>query len=58
VNTDRGLDNLAFIGYAPYDNPKVAVALIVPETHDNHANLYIAQDIFDVYNKLYPGQLK
>ncbi|MGV3489059.1 MAG: peptidoglycan D,D-transpeptidase FtsI family protein [Tuberibacillus sp.] len=58
VKIDQGIDNLAFIGYAPYDNPKVAVALIVPETHDNHANLYIAQGIFDAYNDLYPGQLK
>lgn len=58
VNINTGIDNLAFIGYAPYDDPKVAVALIVPGTHDNHANLTIAQHIFDVYNKLYPGQLK
>lgn len=55
---ERGLYNLAFIGYAPYDNPQVAVAIIAPETRENHVNLYIAQDIFKTYFSLYPDQLK
>jgi penicillin-binding protein A len=54
---ELGYDNLAFIGYAPYDNPKVAVAIMVPASRENHANLYLAQSVFDTYFSLYPDQI-
>lgn len=29
--TGRGSENYWFVGYAPYDNPKIAIAVVVPE---------------------------
>ncbi|GAA0443257.1 penicillin-binding protein 2 [Lentibacillus halophilus] len=48
-------ENLALIGYAPYDDPEVAFALIVPQagTGNKHPISYkIGQGILDAYFKL------
>jgi len=46
------LDNAVFIAYAPADNPKLAVAVVVPEGgFGGHGAAPIARQIFDAYDK-------
>ncbi|MBP1933775.1 peptidoglycan D,D-transpeptidase FtsI family protein [Ammoniphilus resinae] len=49
---DRRVENATFIGFAPADHPKLAVAVIVPEGgQGTNSATYIARGIFDIYNK-------
>lgn len=43
--------NVTFIGYAPYDNPEIAVSVVVPwsTTDRTHVNLEIADEVFKAY---------
>lgn len=43
--------NLTFAGYAPYDNPEIAISVVVPwlTTDKSHINLDIADDVFEAY---------
>jgi penicillin-binding protein 2 len=45
----NGSANGIFVAFAPYDNPKIAVAIVIE--HGAHGNMVapIARDIFDVY---------
>ena len=45
----RGSDNAVFVAFAPYDNPQIAVAVVVE--HGSHGSdiAIIARDIFDEY---------
>ncbi len=46
------LDNAVFIAYAPAENPKLAVAVVVPEGgFGGHGAAPIARKIFDAYDK-------
>ncbi|GAA5415519.1 penicillin-binding protein H [Paraliobacillus ryukyuensis] len=67
VSTDNGLKetyNLSLIGYAPYDNPEVAFAIIVPRTgtgndqHGIHHNIgnKIINKYFELKEKRSEGQ--
>lgn len=42
-------DNLTFIGYAPYDNPEIAVAVVVEYGGSGNAAKEIAKAIFEAY---------
>ncbi|ASN05221.1 peptidoglycan D,D-transpeptidase FtsI family protein [Virgibacillus necropolis] len=45
--------NLSLVGYAPYDNPEVAFAIVVPDTGgEYHLNDYIGERILDTYFNL------
>lgn len=47
--------NTTFIGYAPYDNPEIAIAVVVPylpSTNTGRANIEMSRDIFDAYFKV------
>ncbi|MGG0716957.1 penicillin-binding protein 2 [Robertmurraya massiliosenegalensis] len=48
--------NLSFVGYAPYNNPEVAIAVIVPWAYTgssgHQANLTIGEDALDAYFNL------
>ncbi|WP_175478046.1 MULTISPECIES: penicillin-binding protein 2 [unclassified Bacillus (in: firmicutes)] len=48
--------NLSLIGYAPTQNPEVAMAVLVPWAfqgdHDNKSNLKIGEKVMDVYFEL------
>lgn len=46
--------NLTFAGYAPYDNPEIALSVVVPwlTTDKSHINLDIADDVFKAYFEL------
>ncbi|ASK63181.1 penicillin-binding protein [Virgibacillus phasianinus] len=46
----REASNLALVGYAPYENPEVAFAIVVPNTGgEYHINDYIGERILDTY---------
>jgi penicillin-binding protein A len=48
--------NLSLVGYAPSDNPEIAMAVLVPWAYtggtDNRANLKIGERVMDTYFKL------
>lgn len=55
AETGRGTENSLFVGYAPYDDPQIAIAVIIP---DNEANGHssttvgpVAKAMFDAYFK-------
>lgn len=42
-------DNVTFIGYAPYDNPEIAVAVVLEYGSRGTYSMAVARDIFDAY---------
>lgn len=47
--------NLTFVGYAPYDNPEIAVAVVIPYLPDDYIgseNIEMTRQIFDAYFKV------
>ncbi|TCP59670.1 penicillin-binding protein 2 [Tumebacillus sp. BK434] len=56
AETGRGTENSLFVGYAPYDNPEVAIAIIIPDNKKNSHSYDsvgpIAHKMFDTYFKL------
>lgn len=42
-------DNVVFIGYAPYDNPQIAVAVVLEYGATSVYSNTVAKDIFDAY---------
>lgn len=42
-------DNTVFIAYAPYDNPEIAVAVVIEYGKDGLYSQSVAKDIFDMY---------
>ncbi|GGE46867.1 penicillin-binding protein [Pullulanibacillus camelliae] len=46
---DLQLYNETFIGYAPYDNPQIAVSVVVPKMRKSSINSTIAGDIIKYY---------
>jgi penicillin-binding protein 2 len=48
-------DHAWFVGYAPYENPEIAVAVIVEHGgHGGSAAAPIVRKIIETYNKYYP----
>ncbi|MFC4618002.1 peptidoglycan D,D-transpeptidase FtsI family protein [Camelliibacillus cellulosilyticus] len=55
VNIEKNMYNLAVVSYAPYDDPQIAVVVMVPNIHtEEHINLAIAKDIYKAYFAKYP----
>lgn len=46
--------DVTFVGYAPYDNPEIALSVVVPwsTTDKTHVNLEIADEVFKAYFEL------
>ena len=42
-------DNVTFIGFAPYDDPEIAVAVVLEYGANSAYSLAIAKDLFDAY---------
>ena len=42
-------DNTVFIAYAPYDDPEIAVAVVIEYGKDGKYSQAVAKDIFDMY---------
>ncbi|MGV2644691.1 penicillin-binding protein 2, partial [Clostridium perfringens] len=52
--TWKKIDNGVFIAFAPRDNPKLAVAVVVPEGgFGSQSAAPIARKIFDAYDEVY-----
>lgn len=45
----KGSDNALFIAYAPFDNPQIAVAVVLEHGAAGTNAAYVARDIFDKY---------
>ncbi|WP_010632191.1 peptidoglycan D,D-transpeptidase FtsI family protein [Sporolactobacillus vineae] len=50
---DLSLYNETLVSYAPYDNPQIAVSVVVPKVRHSTQNQEIARDIYKAYDKLY-----
>ena len=42
-------DNVSFIGFAPYDNPEVAVAVMLEHGSTGRYSMQVAKDLLDAY---------
>jgi penicillin-binding protein A len=52
VDTKTALYNKTLIGYAPYDKPEVAIAVVVPDIREDSTNNEIGEGILDAYFNL------
>lgn len=50
---DLQLYNETLVSYAPYDNPQIAVSVVVPKVRHGTQNQQIARDIYKAYDQLY-----
>lgn len=54
--TDINIINITYVGYAPYDDPEIAVAVVVPNLptsgRTNRENTRAARRVFDAYFKV------
>ncbi|GEK89290.1 Cell division protein FtsI/penicillin-binding protein 2 [Alkalibacterium putridalgicola] len=54
--TDIDIINITYVGYAPYDDPEIAVAVVVPNLptsgRTNRENTKAARRVFDAYFKV------
>lgn len=60
AQTGKKTDNALMVGYAPYENPKIAFVVIIPNgllgsSHSSDASGPIARQMLEAYNELYPG---
>ena len=46
---NAGSDHATFICYAPYDDPEVAIAVVVENGARGRYSMQIAKDLLDVY---------
>ncbi|MBE7040247.1 MAG: penicillin-binding protein 2 [Ruminococcaceae bacterium] len=56
----RGSSNGIYVGFAPFDNPQIAVAIVVEHGGSGGNVSYIARDIFNQYffgNREYTGEI-
>ncbi len=49
AQVSTGVANGVFVAYAPYDNPQIAVAVVVENAGSGNAIAPVARDIFDQY---------
>lgn len=49
AQVSRGSSNGIYVGYAPYDNPQIAVAVVIEHGGSGGNASYIARDIFEEY---------
>ncbi len=47
-----GADNVLFVGFAPYDNPQIAVAVVLEHGKSSTYASHVARDIFEEYLEL------
>ncbi|EIT85178.1 penicillin-binding protein transpeptidase [Fictibacillus macauensis ZFHKF-1] len=52
VDKKSGLDNKTLVSYAPYNNPEVAISVVVPKIREGQTNSEIASDVLDTYFKM------
>lgn len=47
--TGNGSDNVSFIGFAPYDNPQIAIAVMLEHGAGSAYSNAVAKDVFNAY---------
>lgn len=62
AQTGKGSDNALMVGYAPYEDPKIAFVVIIPNGlkdgwSSSDASGPIARQMLEAYNELNPGEL-
>lgn len=53
-----GADNVLFVGFAPYDDPEIVVAVIIEHGASSSFSAGIAKEIFDAYMQIKDGKYK
>lgn len=53
-----GADNVLFVGFAPYDDPEIVVAVIIEHGATSKFSAGIAREIFDAYMQIKEGKYK
>ena len=60
AQSSSGIDNAVFIGFAPYDDPEIAISIIIENGGHGSTIAPVAKSIFDAYfynlNDVYIGQ--
>ena len=60
AQSPTGIDNAVFIGFAPYDDPEIAVSVIIENGGHGSTIAPVAKSIFDAYfynsDEIYTGQ--
>ena len=46
---DTGSDNVTFVGFAPYEDPQIAVAVVLDHGATGKYSMQVAKDVFDAY---------
>ncbi len=49
AEVSRGSDTVLFVGFAPYDNPKIAVAVVLEHGATSRYAAQVARDMFEYY---------
>ncbi len=49
AEVSRGSDTVLFVGFAPYDNPKIAVAVVLEHGATSRYAAHVARDMFEYY---------
>ena len=55
AQVSNGSDTVLFVGFAPYDNPEIAVAVVVENGYSSSRAASVAASIFDYYYANYSG---
>ena len=53
-----GADNVLFVGFAPYDDPEIVVAVIIEHGASSSFSAGVAREIFDAYMQIKNGKYK
>lgn len=50
-----GADNVLFVGFAPYDDPEIVIAVIIEHGANSHFPAMVARAVFDAYMEIKDG---
>lgn len=53
-----GADNVLFVGFAPYDDPEIVIAVIIEHGASSGFPAGVARDVFDAYMQIKEGKYK
>ncbi|MBR2916759.1 MAG: penicillin-binding protein 2, partial [Clostridia bacterium] len=56
AEVSQGSDNVLFVGFAPYDNPQIAVAVVIEHGASSRFAANIGREMFASYLGLYETQ--
>ena len=53
-----GADNVLFVGFAPYDDPEIVIAVIIEHGANSGFPAAVAREVFDAYMRIKDGTFK